>query len=249
MNQIIRKYQKAQTSHSHDNFHQIILPLCGVLNMEVDGHQGDVAARTLGIVTMGENHAFYAEDNNRFLVLDIPAETAKQYKEETWMRAIERPFHTMSEALLSLTDYAAFHTEKAPTSDWFETWQTLFLKTLECDLVNDLPALPARIHKAIQYMQANLARPLSNKDLAQETCLSPARFYDVFRQATGISPQAYLTQCRLKEAKRLIIHGNSLSEAALDVGFSDQSSFGRAFQKAYGLSPGQWRKQELETKK
>ncbi|SCA57484.1 putative AraC family transcriptional regulator [Candidatus Terasakiella magnetica] len=249
MSDYLRKYQAVHTSHTHDDFHQIILPITGKLELEIEGLGGDVNGRTIGIVTSGEKHAFRAKGKNNFLVLDIHNEKIDQNLEEVWARAIEEPFHSMSEALLSLTDYAAFCAQEKMPHNWLETWQQLFLTTLECDLVNDLPALPARIDKAIKYMQANMGSQVRNLDLANAACLSPARFYELFQHSTGISPQQYLTQCRLKMAKRLILQGESLSFVADEVGFSDQSSFGRAFQKAYGLSPGQWRKQESETKK
>ncbi len=249
MSDFIRKYQSAETRHTHEGFHQIILPITGNLELEVDGQSGAIAGQTIGIITSGENHAFRAEGNNRFLVLDIDETVAPDNMRDVWALASEDPFHSMSEALLSLTDYAAYCSQENRDANWLETWQKLFLTTLECDLVNDLPALPARINKAIIYMQQNIGKQISNADLADASCLSPARFYELFRQSTGVSPQHYLTQCRLRTAKRLLIQGDSLSNIAADVGFSDQSSFGRAFQKAFDISPAKWRKQELETKK
>lgn len=248
MNDIIRKYQSAETSHTHDEFHQIILPISGNLELEIEGRQGGVTGRTLGVVTSGQKHAFRASGNNNFLVLDIFGRTAQKNLEDVWARALDEPFHSMSGALLSLTDYAAYCSEQKSAHDWFETWQKLFLTTLECDLLNDLGAFPLRMKKAIDYMQNNMGDQISNSDLANVSCLSPARFYELFRQSMGVSPQQYLTCCRLKMAKRIIRQGVSLSQAASDVGFSDQSSFGRAFQKEYGVSPGQWRKQDLQTK-
>ncbi|MDV7340478.1 AraC family transcriptional regulator [Terasakiella sp. A23] len=249
MSDFIRKYQSAETCHSHDGFHQIILPITGNLELEIDGQAGAVAGQTIGMVTQGESHAFRAQGNNSFLVMDIDESFAQHELEDIWVRASETPFHTMSQALLSLSDYAAFCAKDNMPGNWLETWQQLFLTTLECDLVNDLPALPARIEKAIHFMQANLGRKISNADLADASCLSPARFYELFRKATGVTPQQYLTQSRLKMAKRLLLQGDTVSTIAQDVGFADQSSFGRAFQKTYGLSPAKWRKQELETKK
>jgi AraC-like DNA-binding protein len=245
MGDLIRKYASAQSSHTHDGFHQIIVPISGNLELELDGTQGIVGHRQIGIVSQGETHAFRAASDNRFLVLDIKDDTL----DHVWERAVDQPFHTMSEALFSLSDYAVFCSQKQMDQDWLETWQKLFLQTLSCDLKNDLPALPQRLAKAISYMEQNLAQSISNKDLAEASCLSPARFHEVFRQSTGISPQQYLTQCRLEAAKKKIILGDSIAQAADSVGFADQSSFGKAFRKAYGLSPGQWRKQELETKK
>jgi len=248
MSDHVRKYESAQTSHRHDGFHQIIVPVTGNLELDVDGRQGLVNGNTIGVVVQGETHAFRSEGDNRFLVLDIP-DLVDGNLEKVWSQASETPFLSMSQALVSLTDYALFCAQNDKTHSCLETWQKLFIQTLACDLENDLPDLPARLQKAIDYMQANMARPISNTDLADAVSLSPARFYEVFKRATGITPQQYLTDSRLKYSRRLIKNGMSLAEVADEVGFSDQSSFGRAFRKTYGLSPAQWRKSESETKK
>jgi AraC-like DNA-binding protein len=45
---------------------------------------------------------------------------------------------------------------------------------------------------------------------------------------------------RLAEAKRQILAGAGLAQAAYTAGFSDQSHLTRQFRAAFGLSPGQW---------
>ena len=63
-----------------------------------------------------------------------------------------------------------------------------------------------------------------------------------FRSVFGVSPHRFLTLRRLDVAKRSILGGRSLAEAALSAGFADQSHMTRRFRQAYGLSPGRWRK-------
>lgn len=245
MSDIIRRYQNSETSHRHDGFHQIIIPLTGNLEMEIEGRGGLVGAGTLGMVARGESHAFRATDDNAFLVLDVTEDMAEDRFNRIWSRAAEAPFLTMSEALLSLTDYAGYCARTGMTEPLLRTWRALVLETIAGELENDLPGLPERIARAIGHMNRNLDQTISNADLAEISCLSPARFHELFRTATGVSPQKYLTLCRLKTAKTLILRGKSLAEAADAVGFADQSTFGRAFRAAFGLSPGEWRKREL----
>ena len=248
MSDLIRKYVSAQSSHTHDDHHQIIIPVTGNLELDVEGTQGLVGMRTIGVITQGETHAFRAPDDNSFLVLDIEDQRAENNLKQVWDRAVDAPFISMSEALLSLTDYAVFCSRQSTSQEWLETWQKLFLQTIACEIENDLPQLPERLKKAITYMETNLGRNINNADLADVSCLSPARFYELFRKSTGTSPQEYLTHCRLNAAKRLITEGKPLVQVADEVGFSDQSTFGRAFRKAFGISPGKWREQELLTK-
>ncbi|WP_419798220.1 MAG: helix-turn-helix domain-containing protein [Terasakiella sp.] len=248
MTSSIRKYESAQATHCHAAFHQVIVPLVGALELDVRGRQGWVQTQIVGAIAMGETHAFRSNGDNRFLVLDIDEETGRDW-ETVWSQAIDQPFLAMSQALTSLSDYALYRKNWGASSQDLQMWQNLFMQTLVCDLAGELPDLPARIQRAVAYMQANLSRVIDNRELAALVSLSPARFYELFRQVTGMTPQQYLTKCRLDMAKRLITHGHSLVDVADQVGFSDQSSFGRAFSKAFGLSPAKWRKQEFQTKK
>jgi AraC-like DNA-binding protein len=45
---------------------------------------------------------------------------------------------------------------------------------------------------------------------------------------------------QLDVVRRLVRHGQSLSDASLQAGFFDQSHMSRMFKRAYGLSPGRW---------
>ena len=66
---------------------------------------------------------------------------------------------------------------------------------------------------------------------------------EAFREETGISVQQAIVDARLKRACELIDYGGlRLSDIALMVGFQDQSYFSRTFQKAYGITPTQYRR-------
>jgi len=60
-----------------------------------------------------------------------------------------------------------------------------------------------------------------------------------------MSPHAYPTQLRLKRARELIDGGQSIADAALLAGFSDQSHLTRRFKKSYVLTPGLYSFQKL----
>lgn len=75
-------------------------------------------------------------------------------------------------------------------------------------------------------------------DLAREAGLSPWHFLRVFKAETGLPPHAYRLQRQLQRARRDLLAGRSIAQAALDAGFGDQSHFTRHFVRAYGLTPG-----------
>jgi AraC-like DNA-binding protein len=61
-----------------------------------------------------------------------------------------------------------------------------------------------------------------------------------FREAFGTSPSRFRTMRQLDEVRRLVSKGSSLVDAAIEVGFSDQSHMSRKFKNAYGLTPARW---------
>jgi AraC-like DNA-binding protein len=62
-----------------------------------------------------------------------------------------------------------------------------------------------------------------------------------FRRETGATPHAYLVNRRALAARTLLRAGQLPSEAALAVGFFDQSHLTRAFKARFGVTPGAYR--------
>jgi AraC-like DNA-binding protein len=77
----------------------------------------------------------------------------------------------------------------------------------------------------------------SLQSLATEADLSRFQTLRAFARATGLTPHAYLVERRTQLARRLILAGNPLADAAAASGFADQSHMTRAFRKRYGLTP------------
>jgi len=99
------------------------------------------------------------------------------------------------------------------------------------------------LHRAVQYIRMHLGDHLDLETLAAAACLSPSYFSRIFREETGVSVQQAVMDARLKRACELIEYGGlRLSDIALMVGFQDQSYFSRAFQKAYGVTPTQYKR-------
>ena len=66
----------------------------------------------------------------------------------------------------------------------------------------------------------------------------------LFRAETGMSFHQWRQQLRLLEALRLLGRGESITNVALDVGYSSLSAFVSAFRKALGVTPGKYFRSE-----
>jgi AraC-like DNA-binding protein len=84
------------------------------------------------------------------------------------------------------------------------------------------------------------ASRLTLAELAGIAHVSPFHLVRTFKQQIGLSPHAYLNQVRIRRAKELLQRGASPAEAALSVGFYDQSHFGRHFKRTVGVSPARF---------
>jgi AraC-like DNA-binding protein len=74
-------------------------------------------------------------------------------------------------------------------------------------------------------------------DAARLASLSPTRFHSLFRQAVGMPFRRYRLWRRMAVAVRGISDGQTLTNAALDAGFSSSAHFSTSFRAMFGLTP------------
>ncbi len=99
-----------------------------------------------------------------------------------------------------------------------------------------------------QLIQTVVSHPEDEWNIEKMTALanlSRAQLMRLFKQQTGISPHAFVNLIRLRQAAVLLRQtADSVLSVALNVGFQSETHFGKAFKKQYGISPGQYRKNE-----
>jgi AraC family transcriptional regulator len=94
-----------------------------------------------------------------------------------------------------------------------------------------------------EMVRARLTGSVKIAELATACQLSPSHFARCFRHSFGTSVRQWLIRLRLDRAKQLLRETkNSISEIALDSGFSDQAAFTRTFSRIEGATPFRWRK-------
>jgi AraC family transcriptional regulator len=101
-----------------------------------------------------------------------------------------------------------------------------------------------RIRKAIDYIHSNLSYNISLEDLAIETGLSSGYLVTAFKQATGLPPHRYQLEKRIERAKVLLANPHrTITQVALDVGFSSQSHLTSVFKRLAAMTPKAYRSQ------
>lgn len=96
------------------------------------------------------------------------------------------------------------------------------------------------ITRTIEYLSSRLNETITIEDLASQIGMSRAVLHRKFKQATRLSPMQFVKSMRLNNAAMRISEGTTVSQAAMDVGYTSTSQFSREFKRVYGQSPKQW---------
>ena len=98
-----------------------------------------------------------------------------------------------------------------------------------------------------RYLQEHLAEEMSLSVLAEEFHLNPQYISQLFKNEIGVGFLAYLTNIRMEKAKKLLLSTSlSIAEVAEQAGYGDYRVFTKAFKKAEGVTPSQYRRDFLE---
>jgi AraC-like DNA-binding protein len=103
----------------------------------------------------------------------------------------------------------------------------------------ETPAPPSdpRVARAIRRIREDPAGAHSLRSLAQEVGLSESRLRHAFKAATGVPLKRFRVWTRIGTALRLAQQGGTLTEAAIEAGFSSSAHFSNAYRAMFGGAP------------
>lgn len=113
---------------------------------------------------------------------------------------------------------------------------------MRCPSSTGAPNVSSTIMNIISYLNSHLSQPHTLDELSRRFFISKYYLNRAFKKATGTTVIDYLIHKRIFLAKQYLINGENAAETALKVGFSDYSSFYRAYKRIMGSSPGSDRK-------
>jgi AraC-like DNA-binding protein len=103
----------------------------------------------------------------------------------------------------------------------------------------------AAVGRALARLHESPARPWTLLGLAREVGLSRSALAERFTHFVGRPPMQYLASWRMQLAARRLADGDAkVAAVALDVGYDSEAAFSRAFRRATGVPPAEWRRRQ-----
>ncbi|ENM5881922.1 AraC family transcriptional regulator [Vibrio metoecus] len=105
-----------------------------------------------------------------------------------------------------------------------------------------------RLRPVLRYLEANFDQPFNLEEVALQAHLSPYHFHRIFKAVVGETLADFMRRLKMeKSASVLFYHKRSITEVALDFGFSSSQAFAKAFKQHFGLTASQVREcQDIE---
>jgi AraC-like DNA-binding protein len=101
-----------------------------------------------------------------------------------------------------------------------------------------IPGEDGPVSRAMDYLDAHYAEAVDLATLAGVAGIPRTRLIRAFARATGLTPHAWLTDRRVRQARVLLAKGAPPAAVAAACGFYDQSHLNRVFKTRVGVAPG-----------
>ena len=95
-----------------------------------------------------------------------------------------------------------------------------------------------KVERAVEFMEKHIAGPLSIATLSRQLDCSPRELNRLFSKYAHKPPSAVWRDMRLEHGHWLLVNSSrTVTQIALECGFSDGAHFSRWFRKTYGEAP------------
>ncbi|NQZ22227.1 MAG: helix-turn-helix transcriptional regulator [Colwellia sp.] len=205
-------------SHSHD-FHQLILPISGDLQLEIAGQQAKVNNDVIGYVSASNKHTFVAEQENRFILANVPL---------AWRETLRElpPFLPLTPTIKSYIFFISCQLQDSAVSALNQEQILAMLLDLISTPLSTSEQIDKRILLAKTFLDDHVATSVSLDQVAVAAHLSVRQLSQLFKEQLGFTPLNYLREQRMKKALTLLTHSTlSITTIAESVGYRNLSAF------------------------
>lgn len=249
-------YQYEMPLHWHKEF-EIIRILRGSLTLFIDGLEYTLSQGDIITVNCGSLHRATPTDCvYECIVLDLDMLLCSCDTDQFFRPIINGDYSVY--VLLNQNDSRLYRTasdifgavrsdDKYGKISVMSTLFAFFCELYKANAVTERRKLPRNsrvrtVSEIIDWVKDNIGETFSLDTLSKRAGLNPKYFCRVFKESTGKSPIDYINRLKIDHACLLISQGQSVTETAMQSGFSDMCYFSKVFKKHRGVSPSAWAK-------
>ena len=149
--------------------------------------------------------------------------------------------------IFTARQYQELREQSLLTLEYFERWLLWLLKKAK-ELMSERRDENTPVGQAKGFIAEHLDEEMNCKDVAEAVHLDADYLSKLFKKETGISMLKYIHKERIHLAGRLLMMTDqSVSDIAMQTGYTNASHFATAFKKETGMSPLEYRKREEQS--
>ena len=247
--------------HMHD-CHEILFCIKGSGKVFADDKTYSLESGNVYVTNQFEAHMFLPDDPNDFERYILEIDPAFLYTTSTENTDLGTCFSIRNQDIshkIELSDkYVSKLTELFQNLAKDYEFGDDVLKTISATaiitIVNDLFEKQSKsslyqsslenktVDTAVKYINKNYSAQLNLELVAKNSFVSVKELCRLFKKHLGTTVSKYIMSKRISEAKKLLKNGAGVQTTSEKCGFSDYTSFIRAFNRTVGMSPGKYKK-------
>ena len=98
------------------------------------------------------------------------------------------------------------------------------------------------VDTVLNLIHSQYMTPLTVQQMAEMVHLERTYFSKIFSEKMGLSPQRYLIEYRMKQAKTFLSLGYGVTTTAISVGYTDIYNFSKIFKQRFGAAPSHYQR-------
>ena len=246
---------KNETEHFHRNF-ELLFIIEGHVTVVIEDNEYLLHPEEILLISSNKMHYIYVNDDALVCRINISYELMTDLLEEDFISfwctliASDTPHFRELYDIFHQIILLKMNNDKKDAFRFME----LYGRLINC-LVRNYKMTAAqggagktvtdseRIQEILTYINNNYQEPISLVSLSDSMFVSVSTLSRIFKKITGVKFPDYVNQVRMHYAVDDLLNSNkSITEIAVDNGFSSPSSFNRVFKEMYKTTPSQYKK-------
>lgn len=253
-NQISFRYAQGrslQRGNEIHTYHEILYYIDGDATFLSADFKEELSKGTLLVIPKEMYHKFHIKDQDQYirLVINFPdLDIIKNILPDTMsqIRIIKNVNVNIRHLLNRMCDVICDAKTEKSQIFLYGTFLSL-LTEIGFDITNAIvPRFREKeqlISRCLSFIEENYTSSIHVDDIAKELCISSPTLFQYFKNELGVSIHKYITEKRMIYARKLIYRGENPTKIYKACGFSDYSSFYKAYRKMFLISPSNDKKQ------